>query len=225
MDEDPAKAERARHRRQLNTAYRKEAEARAQLAQLRQELESLKKPAAPDGAPKLEQFDFDPEKYATAREEFAKKQALTEFQSKQRAETVNQAKQRLTSEWAEKVEQAHSKYEDFSDVVGPITPDSALAIAIMQSDPGVVYHLMKNGKEAQRIVDMNDPIAQAREIGKLEAKLAAQPDKPKTPSRAPAPITPVTGSTAPAPRSIYDPNLDYDTFVKMRNKELGRKSA
>ena len=222
----PVKSEESeakRHRRQLNTAYRKAAEAQARFELLQRENEELKKPRAPDdGDLKLEQFDFDPEKYAAAKEKRAAEKALKEVETKQRQESQRQYQQRISAKWAEQV--AEVQHDDFHEVVGNFTPSNPVLMAVMEAGPNVAYYLVKNTAEAQRI-DALPLLAQIREIGKLEAKLAATPPTPKVPSRAPAPITPVTGSTAPAPKSLYDPNLDYDTFVKMRNKEMGRKSA
>lgn len=221
--EEVARQERQRHRRQMNAAYRKAAEAQARADQLAREIETLKKPAAPEGAPKLEQFDFDPEKYGAAREKWAKEQAQKEFETKQRTEAEKQATQRLQQAWDDEVEKVHDKYEDFDAVVGEIAPTNYLMAAVMQAGPDVAYHLGKNQKEAQRIADLRNPLLQAIELGKLHTKLATAPEKPKTPSKAPAPITPVAGSAAPAAKSLLDPELSYDEFVKMREKELGRR--
>lgn len=220
--EDVYAEERKRHRRQLNTAYRKEAEVRARLELLQRENEELKKPKVPEGAPKLEQFDFDPEKYAAAREKYAEERALKQLQDKQRGESQRAYQERISSEWSEKV--ASTKHDDFHEVVGQFSPTTPLLMAVMEAGPEVAYYLVKNQAESKRI-DSLPLLAQIREIGKLEVKLAAETPTPKTPSRAPAPITPVTGSTAPAPKTIYDPELPYDEFVRLRNKQLGRKSA
>ncbi len=56
--------------------------------------------------------------------------------------------------------------------------------------PDVAYYLGTNVKETERIARL-PPILQAKEIGKIEAKLADNPPVKRTTS-APAPITPVT---------------------------------
>jgi hypothetical protein len=63
------------------------------------------------------------------------------------------------------------------------------------------------------------PTAQIREIGKLEHRLAAEPPKPKTPSKAPAPITPLTG-TAPVVSDVPTESDDVGAWIKKRNKQL-----
>ena len=62
------------------------------------------------------------------------------------------------------------------------------------------YYLGSNPKDAERISRMS-PLAQAKEIGKIEAKLSSNPPVKKTTS-APAPISPVTARSSGAP--AYD---------------------
>ena len=67
-----------------------------------------------------------------------------------------------------------------------------MAETIRASDigPDVAYYLGSNPKEADRISKL-PPYLQAKELGKIEVKLADSPPVKKT-SSAPAPIAPVT---------------------------------
>ena len=91
-------------------------------------------------------------------------------------------------------EEARVKYDDFEQVAYnpklPIT--NVMAETIQSSDigPELAYYLGSNPKDAERISRMT-PLGQAKEIGKIEAKLAAEPPVKRTTS-APAPISPVT---------------------------------
>jgi hypothetical protein len=100
-------------------------------------------------------------------------------------------------------------------------PTNPLTVAIMSSDNGedVAYHLGKNLKEASRIASL-DPLRQVLAIGALSAKLTLDPPKPKQPSKAPAPITPVSGKEV-ASEEISDKDEMKD-FIRKRNKQLGR---
>jgi hypothetical protein len=122
---------------------------------------------------------------------------------RQRQETVDA--------YHDREEQAREKYDDFEQVVyNPslrITTVMAETIQTSEVGPDLAYYLGSNPKEAQRIAKL-PPYLQAKEIGKIEVKLADNPPVKKT-SSAPAPITPVTArsTTAPAydttdPRSI-----------------------
>jgi hypothetical protein len=74
-----------------------------------------------------------------------------------------------------------------------------MAETIQSSDigPELAYYLGSNPKDADRIARLS-PLSQAKEIGKIEAKLAAEPPMKKTTS-APAPITPVTARSSGGP--------------------------
>ena len=98
-------------------------------------------------------------------------------------------------------EEARSKYDDFEQVAYnpklPVTETMAQTIQASDIGPDVIYYLGSNPKEAERIARLN-PLLQAREIGKIEAKIASNPPAKKT-TNAPAPITPVTARTSNAP--------------------------
>ena len=76
----------------------------------------------------------------------------------------------------------------------PVTETMAQTIQATENGPDVIYYLGSNPKEAERIARLS-PLLQAREIGKIEAKLGANPPAKKT-STAPAPIAPVTARTS-----------------------------
>ena len=103
------------------------------------------------------------------------------------------------------------KYDDFDQVAYnprlPITDAMAQTIQASDVGPEIAYFLGSNPKEADRISRLS-PFAQAKEIGKIEAKLADNPPVART-TKAPDPIAPVNAraSSAPAydttdPRSI-----------------------
>lgn len=221
---DPAeKRGTSRFERRISRLHREAAEARAERDLLRRQLEEIKPKEAPDpGAPKLENFK-DIEEYAAAKAKYESQKVLKEHQAKQQNETRQRAYAKLVEEWESKAARGSDKYEDFEEIVGDIKPTTPWSHAAMEADNAeeVLYYLGKNLKEVERIAALS-PTAQIREIGKIEAKLAATPPKPATPSKAPAPITPLTGAAPVTERSIYEPNLPYEEFKKLRNKQLGR---
>jgi hypothetical protein len=115
-------------------------------------------------------------------------------------EAAKQQSQVLES-YQEREEAARDKYDDFEQVAYnpklPIT--NVMAETIQSSDigPELAYYLGSNPKDAERISRMT-PLAQAKEIGKIEAKLANDPPVKRTTS-APAPISPVTARSSGAP--------------------------
>ena len=227
-DQDPEKRGQSRFNRRLDRAYKRAAEAEARASFLEKQFNEFKaasQPAADPSEPKLEQFK-DIEEYAKAKAEHASKRALAEHQAKLQGETARQQTARLTESWAAKMEAAAESIEDLHEVVSEdLKPTTPALAAIMEAEngPAVAHYLLKNPKEMARIEKLTG-IAQILELGKVSAMLAAEPPKAKTPSRAPAPITPVTG-TAPAaenPNWISDPNLSQKEWVRRRNEQIRR---
>lgn len=241
--ETPAKPEdseadrQRRHRRQLNTAYRKaaEAQARAELAERqlndwRQQQQAPADPSAPvaprlEAFKTLEEYTAAVEQYTEKRAKYESERAVKDLQTRQQGETQKQARARLTEQWETMTERGESKYADFSDVVGEVTPDTVFGAAMMSLENGeeVAYHFGKNMKDAERIAKL-PAFQQILEIGRISERLAAAPKKPPTPSQAPAPINPVTGA-APASADIPSEEDDMRTWIRKRNKQLGRKTG
>lgn len=157
---------------------------------------------APAGSLRLEQFD-SPEAYAEA---LADQKAAERLQQRD----MQRQQQEVISAHMDREEAAREKYDDYEQVAYnprvPITESMAETIRASDIGPDLAYHLGQNPKEAERIARL-PPLLQAKELGRLEAKLADAPPVKKTTS-APAPISPVTPrGSSPAvdttdPRSI-----------------------
>ena len=134
-----------------------------------------------------------PEQFTTT-EEYV--DALTTSKAQQIVQQQQYAKQQqeLLGNYHEKEEDARGKYEDFEQVAYnpklPITQVMAQTIQASDNGPDIAYYLGTNPKEADRISRL-EPFLQAKEIGRLEAKIASEPVTKRT-SSAPAPISPVT---------------------------------
>jgi hypothetical protein len=134
-----------------------------------------------------------PEQFTTT-EEYV--EALTTSKAQQIVQQQQYAKQQqeLLGSYHEKEEDARGRYEDFEQVAYnpklPITDVMAQTIQAADNGPDIAYYLGTNPKEAGRIAQLT-PILQAKEIGRLEAKVASEPATKRT-SSAPAPISPVT---------------------------------
>lgn len=198
--------------------------ARAEL--LQQENERLRNPQGANAKSEPSTGKPDPSQFKTY-DEFA--EALARFTARQEWEAIQKAQneerergeqERRLSDVRAKFAPAASKFEDFADVALsdslPITPP--MAAALIESDiPGeIAYWLGSNPKEAERIAAL-PPTRQVVEIAKIEERIKAPPK----PTAAPAPIKPV-GNQASKSKDIYDPNLSYGDFVKMRREQLKR---
>jgi hypothetical protein len=147
---------------------------------------------------------------AASADQFESPEAYAEALAYQKAEELlakrEAAKQQsqVLESYQEREEAARDKYDDFEQVAYnpklPITDVMAETIQSSDIGPELAYYLGSNPKDAERISRMS-PLAQAKEIGKIEAKLASDPPVKRTTS-APAPISPVTARSSGAP--AYD---------------------
>lgn len=153
-------------------------------------------PVTPVAPPTLDQFGTVDE-YAEALAAQKAEQILQQRQQQARQTEI-------AASYQDREEDARDKYEDFEQVAyNPnlrITTVMAQAIQTSDVGPEVAYYLGVNPKEADRISYL-EPILQAKEIGRIEAKLAANPPVKRSTS-APSPISPVTAKTSGNP--AYD---------------------
>jgi hypothetical protein len=144
------------------------------------------------------------------QDKFESVEAYADALAAQKAEQLLQQRElerqqaALVESYHEKEEQAREKYDDFEQVAyNPslkISTVMAQTIQASEIGPDIAYFLGSNPKEADRISRLS-PFLQAKEIGKIEAKVAASPPTRK-PSSAPAPIQPVAARASGAP--AYD---------------------
>lgn len=192
-EEKPVEATKTFTQEELDAAIGKRL-AREQRKWEREQAQRASAPVAPKELPPADQFD-SVESYAEALAA-RKAEELLAKREQQRHEAE------ILESYHDKEEEVRAKYDDFEQVAyNPnLRITDVMAETIRSSDigPEVAYFLGTNPKEADRISRLT-PYAQAKEIGKLEAKLASDPPAKKT-SNAPAPIAPVTarGTSGPA---------------------------
>ena len=177
------------------------------------------RPQTPVVVPPIEQFETV-DAYADALALQKAEKLLIERDTKKQQSDILEA-------YHEKEEDARTKYDDFEQVAyNPsirITPMMAEAIQSSEAGPDVAYYLGANPKEAERISRLS-PISQAKEIGKLEAKLVSDPPVKRT-SSAPAPISPVTAKSSGSPAyDTTDPrSMKTMTTTEWINAERARQ--
>lgn len=204
-------------------------EARREAETLRKELEAVKAAKAPNPArvpaqantrPTLEQYDFDTEAHADAVEKWASEKASRAIEAKQQeaAQAVVKAKFEARIADLEKAEPGAWA----AAVAAPINVTPAMLEVISTSDKGpqIAVFLSRNLEEADRISKLS-PYAAAAAIGRIEASLSAvrSPD-PKSATRAPAPVTTLSGS--PSVRKSYD-DMSMAEYDAARRKERAAK--
>ena len=193
--------------------------------QTAKQAEMQAKRAIPAEIPSVDTFN-SPEEYAEVLAE-RKAEELVARREQARAQSE------LLESYHDREEEARTKYDDFEQVAYnpklPITDVMAQTIQSSDVGPDMAYYLGSNPKEAERISRLS-PFMQAKEIGKIEAKLSDNPPVKKT-SSAPAPIAPVTArsSSAPAydttdPRSIK--NMSTSEWIEAeRTRQIKKLEA
>jgi hypothetical protein len=139
--------------------------------------------------------------------EYAEALAERKAQELVRQREAAQQQARLLETYHEKEETARGKYDDFEQVAYnpslPVTDVMAQTIQASDVGPDIIYWLGSNPKESARIANL-PLILQAKEIGRIEAKVQSSPPAKKT-SAAPTPITPVTARSASTTYDTTDP--------------------
>lgn len=169
--------------------------------------------------PRSEQFDTF-EKYTEALAEWKVESRIQKAQQEYQKRTEQERFQSSKKAFDERAEKAREKFPDYDDLFESAPISEAMAPTILESEQGpeLAVYLAKNPDVARKIYNLS-PREAARELGKIEAKLDDLL-KPKTVTDAKPPLSPVKpkGGTAEG----LDDNLDINTWMKRRNKQLGR---
>ena len=209
--------------KRINRLTREKRELESRLTALEQQ--RAPQPAAKE-APKRDDFESY-EDYLEAKAEHVAESKVAERLEKQQQESAAKEAQTTQTElldsWEDKKDDARERYVDFDDVMEgsdtPITPH--MSQALLESDIGadIAYHLANNDDDVARISRLSPP-RQMIEIGKLEAKISGEINKPKTktPSKAPAPTKPTKGKSP----SASDLPSDSDSMDEWARKERAR---
>ena len=180
---------------------------------------------APTGEPTREQFDYDDAQFMRAWYKWQRDQERAEETRTKQAEEA-QKRHKTFQEREQAFAAAHPDYEEVAKAEHvPIPKEMAEAIIESDDAPAIAYYLGQNLEEASAIAAMS-PIAVARAIGRIEAKLSAKPavqtttTPTKTVTRAPEPVTTLSGS--PAVTRSYD-EMSMDEYDAVRRKERAAK--
>lgn len=173
------------------------------------------------------------EEYVEAVAEWKAKEILKSQHQESETRSQQEASQRymaeMQAEYQEREEAAAEKYDDFEEVTRnpalKITPPMAEAIIASDVGPDVAYYLGINPKEAERISKLS-PFLQVKEIGRLEAKVMAEPPAKKTTS-APPPISPVKPKGSSPITDTLNPKsletLGTSKWIELEQKRMLKK--
>ena len=153
------------------------------------------KPVVIGAKPKLEDHDYDADKYEEALTNwFERKRQADEFNAKQEAEVMNQQKAwqaKLDGYGKAKAELRVKDYDDAEAVAQELFSITQQGVVLQGADnPAlVVYALGKNPKKAKELAEIKDPVKFAFAVAKLEKEL-----KVTNRNAAPAPERVVSGT-------------------------------
>lgn len=166
--------------------------------------------------PKIDDFkDFDA--YLDARDAWVEERAVKRATSEAESKISVKSEQ---SQWQGKLEAAREKHPDFDEVLNdanvPVSP--AMHSILMRSEEGaeMAYYLGQHPEIGRQLASLA-PDAVAFELGKIAVRLAKdesaeEPAKPKPPK----PPTPTGRNSTKTTRSVYDEDISYKEFVKLR---------
>ena len=135
------------------------------------------KPVAIGVKPKLEDHDYDADKYEEALTNwFERKRQADEINARQEAEVMNQQKAweaKLNGYGKAKAELRVRDYEDAEAVAQEVFSITQQGVILQGAENAalVVYALGKNPKKAKELSDIKDPVKFAFAVAKLEKEL------------------------------------------------------
>lgn len=179
--------------------------------------------------PTMEQHGFDVAAYTEALYEWHKQQDAKSAQKAKEAESEQERAKR----YQDSVQAFAEQHPDFHDVFhGGVPVSEPMAEAITEADnpAAIAYYLGQNPEEAARIAAMT-PTGASRAIGRIEAKLesqaapaaveqARQPET-KTVTKAPPPVTTLSGAPAVVKDLGEMSMADYDAQRRKERKARG----
>lgn len=191
------------------------------------------KPAAADGKPKADAFDTHSE-YVEALTDWKTEQKLNERDQRLERSKLQIEQEKVVKSYNDRVKIFSEKTEDFQEVLAevddiPISPAIREILLTSENGPELAYELAKNREEYVRVCKL-PPLAAAREMGKIEARMSPKTSEgtkqeTKKITQAPKPLEPVKAGKGSASKSIFDPTLSQSEYEKLRREQMKRRQA
>jgi hypothetical protein len=168
-------------------------------------------------------------------------EALTDWKldQRERQRTVQESQQReavarqtAQQQWAQREAEGRDTYDDYDEVVSRLSLRDTIAPIVAdtfrESDVGhaLLYYLGQHPKDVQHLNSLT-PLAAARWLGQLEARVAAPPALPSRRSTPPStgaaplatpPMTPV-GTGGPVPLAGFRQGMSLVEYERMRSQQ------
>jgi len=215
--------------RELRKANREKERRIRELEAKLQTTQTENKPVVLGVKPKLEDYDYDAEKFESALDEWHDRKRQHDLES----ERAKQAEQQQQQAWQAKLD-AYSKakaelkvkdYEDAEAIAQEVFNVTQQGIVLQGADnPAlVIYALGKNAKKAKEIADIKDPVKFAFAVAKLEKELkvtnrkAAPP--PERTVRGTGPVSGSVDSTLERLRAEAEKTGNYTKVLQYKKQK------
>ncbi|HEX8469564.1 MAG TPA: hypothetical protein VF633_00485 [Brevundimonas sp.] len=177
-------------------------------------------PEPTNGEPDPSQYEYG-ETDARFIRDLARYETRQEFTAQRQQDEAQRSQAQLLSTFSTNAAKAAETMPDFHEVVGDdygraaalCTPAMSAAILESADGPAVAYHLTKNPTEARRIAALS-PLAQVREIGRLEGRLSAPTVAQPAPRPSNAPPPPASARGASGQFKVSPETDDFAAFAK-----------
>jgi hypothetical protein len=146
-------------------------------------------------------------------------QTVSRMNQKQAQQAYQQREQQVQAEFEAKFRQSATRFNDYQQVVAnqPITDAMVMATRSMQDPAAFIYAASKRApQELQRIANIQDPLTQAVEMGKLEERM--KQTRPGT--KAPKPV-----SRAQEDASIPHKNNKEPSIEELISRDAAKRLA
>lgn len=193
--------------------------------------ESKPEPAAPIEpavvGKTLADFAYDESKYQSYLFEQAESRAVKAAEAVLSKKQTETARFQTVTAHKEREAEFAKKVPDYFEIAhyAPITDSMAEIIMDSENSAELAYHLGKNRQVALNLSRLS-PLQQARELGRLEAKLAAKPT-PAAISGAPPPAPRLEGASShgglPKADAPESDKLSDVEWTRLRNKQIAKQ--
>ena len=180
-EESPPQTEESRAPEWVRELRKQNREKERRIRELEAKIQSTaqteNKPVVLGAKPKLEDHDYDTDKFEAALSDWYERKRATD----QEAEKARQAEQAQRDAWQSRLDsygkaRAELKVRDFEDAESTVqelfdVTQQGIVVQGAENPALVIYALGKNPKKAKEIADIKDPVKFAFTVAKLEKEL------------------------------------------------------
>jgi hypothetical protein len=178
--------------------------------------------------PKADDFDSH-EAYVEALVDWKAEEKIKAERQQAKDSELKSQHQKQVEAYSERARAFAEANPDFDDVIAE-ADDVRLSItvqdAILRHGPELAYEMAKDIETLERICKMS-PLEAAEEIGEIRARMKSAKAEPKPEqklTKAPKPLTPIASKSAPVRKSIFDEDLPFSEYERMRRDQLRKRA-